>query len=191
MTSEEARIYIVATDEDAMENEFLTELFKHKNFFISTSPIPKIFLSRLNKLNKIREAYLALGGIEGKSAFEEVRSNYKDKSLGEIFREYSSIRNVLKQKIMVSNTISDIESIVLNLLQETRLYANAWSYDCESLEGVLVSNEMDQMIMLNQIKKLEAVEPIAIEAIQKLDAENVLVRESKRLSLWLKLDQNV
>ena len=92
---------------------------------------------------------------------------------------------------MVSNTISDIESIVLNLLQETRLYANAWSYDCESLEGVLVSNEMDQMIMLNQIKKLEAVEPIAIEAIQKLDAENVLVRESKRLSLWLKLDQNV
>ena len=191
MTSEEARIYIVATDEDAMENEFLAELFKHKNFFISNSPIPKIFLSRLNKLNKIREAYLALGGIEGKSAFEEVRSNYKDKSLGEIFREYSSIRNVLKQKIMVSNTISDIESIVLNLLQETRLYANAWSYDCESLEGVLVSNEMDQMIMLNQIKKLEAVEPIAIEAIQKLDAENVLVRESKRLSLWLKLDQNV
>jgi hypothetical protein len=59
------------------------------------------------------------------------------------------------------------------------------------LDGVLVSNEMDQMNVLNQIKKLEAFEPIAIEAIQKLDAENVLVRESKRLSLWLKLDQNV
>jgi hypothetical protein len=142
-------------------------------------------------LNKIREAYLALGGVEEGSAFEEVKSNYIDKPLGDVFREYSSLRNVLKQKIMASNTISDIENIVLNLLQETRLYANAWTYDHESLDGVLVSNEMDQMNVLNQIKKLEAFEPIAIEAIQKLDAENVLVRESKRLSLWLKLDQNV
>lgn len=191
MTSEEARIYFVATEEDELENEFLTELFKHKNFFISTSPIPKVFLSRLKKLGKIQEAYKALGGIEEKSSFEKLKSNYNDKSLGEIFREYSSIRNVFKQKIMASNAINDIKSIVLNLLEETRLYANAWSYDYESLDGVLVSNEMDQMNVLNQIKKLEAVEPIAIEAIQKLDSENVLVRESKRLSLWLKLDQNV
>jgi hypothetical protein len=191
MTSEEARIYFAATEEDELENEFLTELFKHKNFFISTSPIPKVFLSRLKKLGKIQEAHKALGGVEEKSSFEELKSNYNDKSLGEIFREYSSIRNVFKQKIMASNTINDIKSIVLNLLEETRLYANAWSYDYESLDGVLVSNEMDQMNVLNQIKKLEAVEPITIEAIQKLDSENVLVRESKRLSLWLKLDQNV
>ena len=188
MTSEEARIYFMATEEDELENEFLTELFKHKNFFISTSPIPKVFLSRLKKLDKIQEAYKALGGVEEKSSFEELKSNYNDKSLGEIFREYSSIRNVFKQKIMASNAINDIESIVFNLLEETRMYANAWSYDFESLDGVLVSNEMDQMNVLNQIKKLEAVEPITIEAIQKLDSENVLVRESKRLSLWLKLD---
>lgn len=191
MTSEEARIYFVATDEDALENEFLTTLFMHKNFFINTSPIPKVFLSRLKKLTKIQEAYNALGGVEEGFAFEEVKSNYKDISLGEVFREYSLIRNVLKQKIMASNTINAIEHIVLNLLEETRLYADAWSYDYESLDGVLVSNEMDQMNVLNQIKKLEAVGPITIEAIQKLDSENVLVRESKRLSLWLKLDQNV
>lgn len=191
MTSEEARIYFVATDEDALENEFLTELFKHKNFFVSTSPIPKIFLSRLKKLSKIQEAYIALGGIEERSTFQGVRSNYNGKSLGDTFREYSSIRNVLKQKIMASNAINDIKNFVLNLLEETRQYANVWSFDYESLDGVLVSNEMDQMNVLNQIKKLEAVEPIAIEVIQKLDSENVLVRESKRLSLWLKLDQNV
>lgn len=191
MTSKEARIYFGATDGDALENEFLIELFKHKNFFINTSPIPKIFLSRLKKLNKIQEAYNALGGVEEDFTFEEVKSNYKGKSLGEAFREYNLIRNVLKQKIMASNTINAIENIVFNLLEETRVYANAWRYDYESLDGVLVSNEMDQMNVLNQIKKLEAVGPIAIEAIQKLDSENVLVRESKRLSLWLKLDQNV
>ena len=92
---------------------------------------------------------------------------------------------------MTSNNVKEIEKIVLSLLDETRLYANIWSYDYESLDGVLVSNEMDQMNVLNQIKKLELLEPIEIKAIQKLDSENVLVRESKRLSLWLKLDQNV
>ncbi|NRA10321.1 MAG: hypothetical protein HRT57_00020 [Crocinitomicaceae bacterium] len=191
MTSEEARIYFAATDEEDLENELLTELFKHKNFFIGTSPIPKVFLSRIKKLNKIQEAYIAVGGVEENSDYSKVSSNYDAASLGETFREYNSLRSTLKQRIMASNNIDDIKNSVLNLLEETRLYARVWNFEYDNMDGVLVSNEMDQMNVLNQIKKLEAFEPITIEAIQKLDSENVLVRESKRLSLWLKLDQNV
>jgi hypothetical protein len=50
---------------------------------------------------------------------------------------------------------------------------------------------MDQMNVLQALKKLEHLGLITIQELKKLDEQNILVKESKRLSLWLKLDVNV
>jgi hypothetical protein len=44
---------------------------------------------------------------------------------------------------------------------------------------------------LQELKKLEHEGLVPIQELKKLDEQNILVRESKRLSLWLKLDVNV
>jgi len=190
MTIDEAKIYFVTTDKEELESEYQTELFKQKNFFVTTSPIPKVFLARLKKLKRIHEAYLTLGGEDFPSDYLETRIALDD-DLGSSFRVYNKVRNVVRQKIMITKSVSDLERMVLDLLEETRLYAKVWSDQYDNLEGVLVSNEMDQMNVLQELKRLEYSGIVTIEELKKLDKENILVRESKRLSLWLKLDTNV
>lgn len=191
MTVEEARIYFVATDKEDLQDEYREELFLNKNFFVTKTPITKVFLARLKKLKRIHEAFLILGGEEMPSEFEEVDVSYNSQDLGTAFRTYSKVRSVLNGKLMLTSNVVAIEKIVLNLLEATRRYAKVWEYQYDNFDGILASTGENDMLVLEELKRLEQEGAVTINRIQKLDDENILVRESKRLSLWLNLDVNV
>jgi hypothetical protein len=57
--------------------------------------------------------------------------------------------------------------------------------------SMVVSKELDAMALSVDIDKFYLSEGGDIKAIQKLDKENLLFQEANRLSLWLKIENDV
>lgn len=190
MTIEEAQIHFKYDDKQDLEDQFESLLFEYKQFFISKPPVRKVLQAKLKKLNQMYLAYQVLGGEPQVSIYNETAVSFS-KNLVSAFQKYYKVRGVLKQRIMQTSCVGDLQKMIYHLLEETRLYALMWQFNHADYNGIIVSVEPDEMLIYTELQRLEGEEPVTIETVNKFDAENVLVRESKRLSLWLKLDQNV
>lgn len=190
MTIEEAQIHFKYNDLHDLDDQFESQLFEYKQFFTSKPPVRKVFQAKLKKLDQMHLAYQILGGKLELSTYNPLIINF-DKDLVTAFQSYYKVRGELKQRIMQASDVADLRKMILHLLTETKLYASVWQFNHEDYDGILVSSESDEMLIYKELCEFESENPVTIEAINKLDCENVLVRESKRLSLWLKLDQDV
>lgn len=190
MTLEEAQIYFKYDDQIDLEDQFESLLFEFKQFFISKPPVKKVFQAKLKKLQQISLAYQVLGGETQPLVYDDALTTFNT-DLAIAFQDYYKVRGVLKQKIMQTSSAVDLEKMINQLIEETRLYAIQWNFNHADFDGIIVSKEPDEMLLYKELQELKSKGSVSIEAVQKLDNENVLVRESKRLSLWLKLDQDV
>ncbi|MDG2440083.1 MAG: hypothetical protein P8M19_00310, partial [Crocinitomicaceae bacterium] len=84
-----------------------------------------------------------------------------------------------------------IKQVLDNLIHVTTIYASAWSHHgAVGDEDILIGKEPDPMELMNALEEYETDGYQSFKDLVHLEIENPLVKESKRLSLWLKFEQN-
>ncbi|MBL4862082.1 MAG: hypothetical protein JKY09_03575 [Crocinitomicaceae bacterium] len=191
MTSEEARFYFSDLEENELTDQYEQKLFEFKQFFLSKVPIEKLFRGRLKKIQSIDQAYVVLGGEnENKEGFTPV-SLEESEDLETVYTDYQLKKNVLKKSISEAASGWRLIEVIENYIELTRQYAKHWERTDISVGNSVVSAEPDPMEIHQAIQEFKKNGGRSFIDVHKLDDTNILVKESKRLSLWLKLDVDV
>ncbi len=189
MTEQEALIYF-PNGRSGLDDEFAKKLFEIKQLLISRFPISKIYRSRIQRIKILQEAYESLGGLTTRTHFDGARIEFKINSIRLVVSEYAKVRNSSKLNLMQAFDVNDIELILIQFISVTIEYAEFWNVMNTRIEDVLIGKEPDPMEIIEAISEFESNGYQSFEDLVKLDSKNPLVKESKRLSLWLKLEGN-
>lgn len=188
MTPEEARLFFPCDEDDDLSDLYLERLFEYKQFFLSKTPIRKVFESRLEKLIQMDRAYRIISGDEifpDDMQLNETVS-FSD-GLREAFNQWEELKGKSKQLIMHSNNALILQRNVLYYLRIVDEYRLKWYTESEiDIEISQLSKDEDPMEILSAIKSFEEEGGIYFEDILKLGTNSFLLKEMKRLSLLVK-----
>ena len=137
----------------------------------------------------IEDAYNHLGGTSHN--IESINVEYKGDpdSVSTSLSEYILARNRIRIGVLSADKVVDIESLLELLIDVTRKYALLWSeVDVSGIGKLIISKEIDPMELLTALNSFESNGNTSFNDISTLKLENPLVKEAKRLSLWLKME---
>lgn len=189
MEKAEAKIYFPDSENASLEDQYEDQLFEWKQFFVHRFPVTKLYQSKLNKINQIEAAYVCLSGISNSTRPVAFDYNFQ-KDLKSAFLHFEKERSRFKQMLFQSESLAQIAFLVESFLECVSAYAKVWYLDNLETEGVLISKESDPMDLLGAIEEAEKQDVRFKNDLSKLPDDHLLIRESKRLSLWLKMDTN-
>lgn len=158
-----AKLIFSITEEDDLNDVWEEHFFKHKQFFLTHSPIKKVWEARLEKMLKEYSAYCVLiGKLVQNEEYDKLPSeeeeNYEGKSVLESFNVFFAGRNKFKMKTIQVNDPLELSNIIHLWLSFERNYYEQWFCE-ESIndEGVkvLLSKEPDPMELLKSLKEWE------------------------------------
>lgn len=157
MTPKEAALFLKLEDLDDVQDRWEEELFDIKRFFLISTPIPKVFISKLTRLKKYLEAYEVLSGNEIPEATEYMKNeevSFSD-DVELAFHELHKQRTRFKQLIHATDNPYTIECIVKEWLSIEGDYLLKWKFsESKALEvEVVLSKEPDPMELLEAIKQ--------------------------------------
>ncbi len=193
MNREEALIYLPVQDADERDDLYEEKLFECKQFLINRFPIGKIIKSRMDKILKVEEAFLALGGSVKPFSSEKrdeilTLSNRLPtfQSLQEAFDWYHSERNLLKLKLNGAQSAREMEAYLQGLLTITKVYAEQWFVSRTPTDANPISSqEPDPMELQAAFKQFDGTDKLTSAVLETLTDDHVLLREAKRLTFWL------
>jgi hypothetical protein len=177
-----------AFDEDNLIDLYEEKIFEFKQYFLTKTPIFKLFESKLSKLEKIGNAYSLL--TNSKVEFTETKLEFNG-SQAEILANYLRFqeeKNRMKTKISHSENAFELVSWVKNLLELEKMNAQHWFSEIEINANILVSKEPNPMEILEGIKIYNQNGGTNFHQLKKLENNppEILIQEMKRLSLLFK-----
>jgi hypothetical protein len=112
MTKSEALLFFPFDEsEEEIEEVYESLLFEYKLFFQSKVPIRKVLNSKIQKLKKMHEAFLILGG-QIESAIFESDLKLTNGSMLDVFNQYQRLRNSIKVQLLSVENAIELEKIV-------------------------------------------------------------------------------
>ena len=183
--------------EEEIEEVYESLLFDYKLFFQSKVPIRKVFNSKIQKLKKMHEAFLILGG-QIESAIFELDLKLTNGSMLDVFNQYQRLRNSIKVQLLSVENAVELEKTVKQYLLLEEMYRNYWpQIELDGGEQISVSVEPDSMSLLKALKELEGEQICDFSQLHSKSAEkiennslNIILMEAKRLSLLRKMDEH-
>lgn len=188
MTHDEAKLFFPYTEDDDLSDLYDERLFEYKQFFLSKTPVRKVFESRLDKLAQMDKAYCVLSGKEIKAEKDCIceKTHFSDVIL-EAFNQWEQSKGSRKRQIMLSRDASALKQNVLSYLCLVDDYRLKWYTEQDiDLEIAQLSKDEDPMEVLAEIKSFEEEGGINFEDILKMNTNSFLLKEMKRLSLLVK-----
>lgn len=188
MTQEEAKLFFPYEAGDDLTDLYDERLFEYKQFFLSKTPIHKVFLSKLEKLRQMDKAYQTLVG----NSFEEFPASvvsvppFSD-VIREAFTQWEQAKGISKQQLMMAQDARTLHLAVEHYLSVVAEYRQKWYTDQEiDAEILQVSKDEDPMEVLEAIRAFEAAGGKNFDDLLKLNNNSFLLKEMKRLSLLIK-----
>lgn len=192
MKPDEALIYLPIDDESDAEDLYDEKLFELKQFFLGRFPISKVIKARLSKFEKIEEAFIALGGHVEVFQQQKVHVFPEFNSIFPLYRWYNIERNRIRLAISSARSKSQLSAVMEEYVNLTKYYATYWllpEIDLTSVE-IKVGAEPDPMDIQNELNTHGEETIIDPSYISSLPNDNCLKSEAKRLSLWLKFEND-
>lgn len=191
----EAKLFFNWNENQYPGDVFVAKLFEFKTYFITKPPIKKPFFARLNKLEKMVEAYHFLLNLQSIDAPElQLETIQFSNNWYEDFNLLQQQRSIAKQQIFKYNHPVSIRNIVTFWIDVEENYQSIYG-------NILVKQNTDEIIASKEIDPMELLEILKIENERiplneyflKNKAEElskILVNELKRLNLLLKLQSH-
>jgi len=175
-------------DEEDLIDLYEEKIFEFKQYFLSKTPIFKLFESKLSKLEKIGKAYNFLNN----QTFELVEidlefTSFQDDVLSS-YLHFQAQKNQLKTRISNSNDAFETIHWVNQLVALEKSNAEIWFSEIEIDANILVSKEPNPMEILEGIKIFNQNGGMNFDQLKKLENNppEILIQEMKRLSLLFK-----
>lgn len=189
MKETEARLYFPESEEESIEELYEQKVFEWKNFFVNRFPVSKLFSAKLIQMATLQEAYEVLTNHESKVRAVDYNSAFPS-TLKEAFLHFEKERSRFKQRLFQSDTLAQILVVAGPFVAVTSEYAKVWRTDTDDFHGVVVSKETDVMDLLKALDDAEHMGVTKASDIFKLPENHLVQSEMKRLSLWIKMDNN-
>lgn len=187
MNQREALSFLGIEDDD-LQDAYEQILFEHKQFFQHKAIIPKVFLSRIQKMQKQLGAFSVLGLREKRTPFTDSLPKWNLENVLESHLLFSRLKFDLKTEIHRSESLSDLISSVEKLMKLHENFASLWFLERDfDTNGLTLSNEVDEMLFLQELKAYSKDGNVGFDAL-KQDAKlpTLLLNEMKRLTLLYK-----
>lgn len=177
-----------AFDEDDLIDLYEEKIFEFKQYFLSKTPIFKLFESKLSKLEKIGIAYNLLTNINVEITETKLEFNGSQTEILANYLHFQVEKNRMKTKISHSENAFELVSWVKNLLELEKMNAEHWFSEIEIDANILVSKEPNPMEILEGIKIFNQNGGTNFHQLKKLENNppEILIQELKRLSLLFK-----
>ncbi len=187
MDKAEAKLYFQANED--LREQYEEQLFGFKQYFLQKSPLTKLYHSKLQKLKLLNEAYEAVGGKLNAAMPLDSEFQFSDE-VEEAFHLYHKNRNTILRELIALENGKELEQLILSYLSLYRVYATMWRLSGDlNPEGILISKEPDPMILLQAIKENSSGKRLTFDEVRSGKISGELINEAKRLTLWLKSDQ--
>lgn len=177
-----------AFDEDDLIDLYEEKIFEFKQYFLSKTPIFKLFESKLSKLEKIGNAYSLLTNINVEITETKLEFNDSQTEILANYLHFQEEKNRIKTKISNSDNAFELVSWVKNILELEKMNAEHWFSEIEIDANILVSKEPNPMEILEGIKIFNQNGGTNFDQLKKLENNppEILIQEMKRLSLLFK-----
>lgn len=177
-----------AFDEDDLIDIYEEKIFEFKQYFLSKTPIFKLFESKLSKLEKIGNAYSLLTNTNVEFTETKLEFNGSQAEILANYLRFQEEKNRMKTKISHSENAFELVSWVKNLLELEKMNAEHWFSEIEIDANILVSKEPNPMEILERIKIYQQNGGFNFNQLKKLENNppEILIQEMKRLSLLFK-----
>ncbi len=194
MTKKEAHLFLRHSAEDDLEEVWEQLLFTQKQYFLTHTPTPLVWKSKLKRLFKKYQAFLVLTDqeVSEEMTFKEPVNTieFPDDFLL-AFNVFHESRTQHKSEVLQANSFSALSEAIMRWLGTEIAYASYWSYPAsEKLETkVFLSKEPDPMEVLKEIRAVQQrLDAPLIEELKK-NYNNLpenIQKEVKRLTLLSK-----
>ena len=177
-----------AFDENDLIDLYEEKIFKFKQYFLSKTPIFKLFESKISKLEKVGNAYNLLTNINVEINETKLEFNGSQTEILTNYLRFQEKKNSIKTKISNSESASELVFWVKNLLELEKINAQLWFSEIEINANTLVSKESNPMEILERIKIFNQNGGTNFDQLKKLENNppEILIQEMKRLSLLFK-----
>ena len=192
MTKEEARLYFQENED--LDEKYETLLFECKQLLINRLPTTKLFEAKLLSLKSNSEAFAALGGQEVNFILpKKGPARYSSNKLAETVAEYYLESNRLKLLLFNSHSFLELKYNCNQLILNFNQYALKWAINLDGIkvDNIKMSTIPDPMSLLSAVELFNQKGFKHFNEININEHDNLLVKESIRLSLWLKFEENV
>jgi hypothetical protein len=192
MTMEDALLYFPYNNEIDIDDLYDELLFEQKQFLSNRMPISKVFNSRIARLKKIDEAFVFFGG-KNEAALDELKLLvYDNDSIYESYQVFQKNLNQVRLSIFKASNVTELISTIDVLFKNQIEFARNFPTINQSLEAnPIISKEPDAMEIIEAIQSATKIGITKFNELSQLPADNILVQEANRLSLWLKLETHV
>lgn len=188
----EAKLFFQWDGNEDPGDTLLTKVFEYKTFFITKAPVKKLFLARLNKLEKMVEAYHFLFKYEQLKSeplsFDPINFTqewYEDFNILQI--ERSRFKNLVFMEMETAALRSIIEAWMEMEDQYQQIFGAILEKEAD--DDIIASVEIDPMELLQELENERKKSPLS-GIYLKNNAEQLpklLKNELKRLNLLSKL----
>jgi hypothetical protein len=177
-----------ALDEDDLIDLYEEKIFEFKQYFLSKTPIFKLFESKISKLEKIGIAYNLLTNINVEITETKLEFNDSQTEILANYLHFQEEKNRIKTKISNSENAFELGYWVKNLLELEKMNAEHWFSEIEIDANILASKEPNPMEILEGIKLFNQNGGTNFNQLKKLENNppEILIQEMKRLSLLFK-----
>lgn len=162
MTLQEAKVLLKIEDGDEFIDRWEQEMFDIKRYFLTSTPIPKVFSAKLARLRKFEEAYFTLIGVDVPSVNHAISIELVNFSqeVSEAFHQLHTWRTSIKQRIHSTHNVGEIVQLIEAWMRVEKDYITQWVYpqSAEIPAEVVVSKEPDPMELLTLINNWNSTE---------------------------------
>jgi hypothetical protein len=196
MTRNEALIFFPLSKYEDLEDLYEERLFDYKSFFLNKPIIRNTFEAKKNKMLQMHMAYLILGEKEQEkenTSFSPFINFQFSEEILPAFQQFQLQHNLLKWKLQAATSAIEIKLIVDQIIQLHDRYCLLWPHIPPFPDDlVVVSKEPDPMTLLKSIREFNELGGIFFsDLIHKRNIlPELLLNETKRLSLYRKLEKN-
>lgn len=191
MTTDEARLFLGVIDDIDPEDAYLERMHELKTQFSDQVPFKKLYQSRWNRLKKIEEAFLVLGGMLPVLAENNVHPFIYsiEQSLLDLFGQFNRLNNSLRTQLYNSHSPKEVEMLTGEIYENYYSFAKSLNSDVY-LPDLKISQKTDEVELYNELRELESKGVTHLGQLDLDDSKLQVVREVNRLSLWFKKESN-
>ena len=180
MTTEEARLILNLDEFDDMGDAQEQKLFEIKQYLLLKVPFVKTYQNKIVQMERIQNAIETLGETCVDETIElefDISDNPID--LAECLRNHQRNMSNWKRRIHHSNSLNSLKKLMEKAILMYKNYALSWTRLAGAVEGdesIMASIEFDPMDLIQAINGSNG----------KVEQNELLQKETKRLFLWLK-----
>lgn len=190
MTLAEAKIHLSWDEsEEDLIDAYENQLFSHRQFFLTKTPIPTVFSGRFSKLKLMDESFEILGGVLKPEAAFEIDFSFESEEIKTVVSVYQRGRNQFKLAYSQAKSGKALIEIAQHQLRFEGKYLSNWKSESDDENAsLLLSKELDPMVLLHAIQEAADSGVLTFSDLQKNNKKipEILVNEKNRLSLLYK-----